>query len=68
MRYAGVNEPEYLSQLIENREVDLVKGITGMRRCGKSSRLDLFHVCLTDNRVEEAHIVHRSLKLPRAAT
>ena len=38
-----INRPEYLNQLIENKDVDLVKIITGIRRCGKSSLLFLFH-------------------------
>ena len=38
-----INRPEYLKQLIENRDVDLVKIVTGIRRCGKSSLLDLYH-------------------------
>lgn len=37
-----INRPEYLKQLIENKDVNLVKIITGIRRCGKSSLLDLF--------------------------
>lgn len=38
-----INRPEYLKQLIENKDVNLVKIITGIHRCGKSSLLDLFH-------------------------
>ena len=38
-----INRPEYLNQLIQNKDVDLVKIVTGIRRCGKSSLLDLFH-------------------------
>ena len=38
-----VNRPEYLRQLIQNRDVDLVKIVTGIRRCGKSSLLELYH-------------------------
>lgn len=29
-----INRPEYLNQLIENKDVDLVKIVTGIRRCG----------------------------------
>ena len=32
-----INRPEYLNQLIQHRDVDLVKIVTGIRRCGKSS-------------------------------
>ena len=57
-----INRPEYLNQLIENRDVDLVKIVTGIRRCGKSSLLDLFHAYLTDNGVDEEHIIHMNLE------
>lgn len=30
-----IDRPEYLRQLIQNRDVDLVKIVTGIRRCGK---------------------------------
>lgn len=38
-----INRPHYLNQLIQNKDVDLVKIVTGIRRSGKSSLLDLFH-------------------------
>ena len=57
-----INRPEYLNQLIENRDVDLVKIVTGIRRCGKSSLLDLFHAYLTDSGVDEEHIIHMNLE------
>lgn len=57
-----INRPEYLNQLIENRDVDLVKIVTGIRRCGKSSLLDLFHAYLTDTGVDEGHIIHMNLE------
>ncbi len=43
-----ISHPEYLNQLIRNKDVNLVKIITGIRRCGKSSLLDLFHQYLID--------------------
>lgn len=58
-----INRPEYLNQLIQNRNVDLVKIITGIRRCGKSSLLDLFHQYLTDINVADANIIHMNLVL-----
>lgn len=57
-----INRPEYLNQLIENRDVDLVKIVTGIRRCGKSSLLDLFHAYLADSGVDEEHIIHMNLE------
>lgn len=57
-----INRPEYLNQLIQNRDVDLVKIVTGIRRCGKSSLLDLFHQYLTDNGIPDANIIHMNLE------
>lgn len=60
-----INRPEYLTQLIQNKDVDLVKIVTGIRRCGKSSLLDLFHQYLSTNNVPDANIIHMNLESPR---
>ena len=57
-----INRPEYLNQLIQNKDVDLVKIITGIRRCGKSSLLDLFHQYLLQNGVADENIIHMNLE------
>ncbi len=57
-----INRPAYLEQLIQNRDVDLVKIVTGIRRCGKSSLLDLFHQYLSDDGVAESNIIHMNLE------
>lgn len=57
-----INRPEYLKQLIQNKDVDLVKIITGIRRCGKSSLLDLFHQYLLQSGVSDEHIIHMNLE------
>lgn len=57
-----INRPEYLNQLIQHRDVDLVKIVTGIRRCGKSSLLDLFHQYLSDSGVPDANIIHMNLE------
>lgn len=57
-----IERPEYLKQLIENKDVDLVKIITGIRRCGKSSLLDLFYDYLLENGVAETNIIHMNLE------
>lgn len=57
-----INRPEYLQQLIENKDVDLVKIVTGIRRCGKSSLLDLFHQYLTEHNIPETNIIHMNLE------
>ncbi len=57
-----IDRPDYLNQLIENKDVDLVKVVTGIRRCGKSSLLDLFHAYLISNGIEEKQIIHMNLE------
>lgn len=57
-----IDRPEYLKQLIQNKDVDLVKIVTGIRRCGKSSLLDLFHQYLLDSGVNDAHIIHMNME------
>lgn len=57
-----INRPEYLKQLIQNKDVDLVKIVTGIRRCGKSSLLDLFHRYLSESGVADANIIHMNLE------
>ena len=57
-----INRPEYLTQLIQNKDIDLVKIVTGIRRCGKSSLLDLFHQHLTNNGVPDSNIIHINLE------
>ena len=60
--HALINRPEYLNQLIEHKDVDLVKIVTGIRRCGKSSLLDLFHKHLLNSGINEDHIIHINLE------
>lgn len=57
-----INRPEYLEQLVQNKDVDLVKIVTGIRRCGKSSLLDLFHKYLYEQGVAESNIIHMNME------
>ncbi|MCC8065891.1 MAG: ATP-binding protein [Clostridiales bacterium] len=57
-----ISRPAYLEQLIQHRDVDLIKIVTGVRRCGKSSLLDLYHGYLTEDGVSEDHIIHMNLE------
>ena len=53
-----INRPEYLNQLLENKDVDLVKIVTGIRRCGKSYLLNnLFYHHLLESGVDAEHII-----------
>ncbi len=60
-----IDRPQYLAQLIGHKDVDLVKIITGIRRCGKSSLLDLFHLYLLETAVRDGQIIHLNLILLR---
>ena len=57
-----IDRPEYLNQLIQNKDVDLVKIVTGIRRCGKSALLDLFHQYLVESGITESNIIHMNLE------
>ena len=57
-----INRPQYLNQLIQNKDVDLVKIVTGIRRCGKSSLLDLFHQYLSAHGVPDSRIIHMNME------
>ena len=57
-----INRPQYLNQLIQHKDVDLVKIVTGIRRCGKSSLLDLFHKYLLTQGVPDSQIIHMNME------
>lgn len=37
-----IDHKEYLSMLIENKDRDIIKVVTGVRRCGKSTLFALY--------------------------
>ena len=47
---------DYLAKLIGYKDTDLIKVITGIRRCGKSTLLELFRLWLLENGVSTAQI------------
>ena len=52
----------YLKQLIEAKQDNLIKVITGIRRCGKSYLLNtIFYNYLIENAVNEDHIIKIAL-------
>lgn len=57
-----IDRPIYLKKLLEHKDIDLVKIITGIRRCGKSSLLDILHNYLLDHGVLEENIIHLNLE------
>lgn len=57
-----INRPEYLNKLIEYKDKDLVKIVTGVRRCGKSTLLDLYEDYLLEAGVRKDNIIHINLE------
>lgn len=54
--------PMYLDKLLALRDNGLIKVITGMRRCGKSSLLALLEQRLTQDGVDREHIIAINLE------
>ena len=59
-----IERKEYLDQLIRFKDKDLIKVITGIRRCGKSTLFDLYEEYLITNGVEKDQIVRINLENP----
>ncbi|MDO4930096.1 MAG: ATP-binding protein [Bacteroidales bacterium] len=58
-----IRRDKYLQQLIGSRHNQLIKVVTGIRRCGKSYLLfELFYKYLKENGVEESHIIRIDLE------
>ena len=60
-----INRPRYMNVLLQHKDVDLVKIVTGIRRCGKSSLLDLFHEKLLNDGTPKENIIHMNLESMR---
>ena len=52
-----IERKEYLEKLKKWKDKDLIKVITGIRRCGKSTLLEIFQDYLKENGVEEKQII-----------
>lgn len=57
-----VPRPQFLENLIKFREVDVIKVVTGVRRCGKSTLFDLYIEYLKTRGVDDSQIVHINLE------
>jgi len=57
-----INRPEYIKRLIEYKDKDLIKIVTGIRRCGKSTLLDLFEDYLLQSGVSPENIIHMNME------
>ena len=52
-----INREEYLNQLIDFKDKQLIKVVTGIRRCGKSTLFELYREHLLNNGVGEDQII-----------
>lgn len=57
-----IQRTEYLNKLIAFRDKKIIKVITGVRRCGKSTIMQIYQDHLRDNGVEEKCIVSVNLE------
>lgn len=57
-----IERPIYLNKLIEFKDKDIVKIVTGIRRCGKSTLLDLYEDYLLNSGVKPANILHMNME------
>lgn len=53
-----IERTEYLNQMIGFRDTKLIKIVTGIRRCGKSTLFELYQEYLRKDGVDEAQIIH----------
>lgn len=57
-----VERPRYLDELKSWKDKDLIKVVTGVRRCGKSTLLELFINYLKDTGIKNKQIIHINLE------
>ena len=57
-----INRQKYLDKLVSQKDKDIVKVITGIRRCGKSVLLfDIYADYLLSHGIDNAHIIKVNL-------
>lgn len=57
-----IKREEYINQLIAFKDKQLIKVVSGIRRCGKSTLFELYKEYLLDNGVDESQIVSLNLE------
>lgn len=57
-----IERKEYFEKLIALRDKQIIKIVTGVRRCGKSTLLEMFQSYLSENGVTEKNIVSINLE------
>ena len=59
-----IERPIYLEQLKNFKEKELIKVVTGIRRCGKSTLFDIYCAYLIENGTEQRQIIRINLEDP----
>jgi uncharacterized protein len=59
-----IERKEYIEKLKSYKDKDLIKVITGIRRCGKSTLLELYRSRLSESGISTAHIQTYNFELP----
>jgi predicted AAA+ superfamily ATPase len=59
-----ISRPQYLARLVGFRDKQLIKVVTGIRRCGKSTLFDLYADYLLQQGVKESQIIRLNLEYP----
>ena len=59
-----INRPEYLDFLIKLKDKQIIKVVTGIRRCGKSTLFKLYREYLLKNDVKENQIISINFENP----
>lgn len=54
---------QYMNQLKAYKDNNLIKVITGLRRCGKSTLMEMFKAYLIETGVPDNHIIHVNFEL-----
>lgn len=57
-----IQRPEYLNELKRFKDKELIKVVTGIRRCGKSTLLEMFKDYLLQTGIEEEQIISINLE------
>ena len=57
-----IERPEYINELKKFKDKDLIKVVTGIRRCGKSTILEMFKKYLIENGIEKEQIISINLE------
>jgi len=57
-----IPRPDYLNKLVEFKDKDVIKIVTGIRRSGKSTLLDLFEDYLLKVGIKKSNILHMNME------